>query len=474
MFLTIDGMPEASGMAPIVSARPSEPVRLRRGSRGVHQLARALGQPLEGFQRRIVAALHGPERETVVMLPRGNAKTALGSRAAFSHLLTEPTASVALGSGSREQSQIAYDFMARDSEHPALAGEVEARLHAMRARRGGQLRVVSGRGHRVHGRTDSVFLLDELWSQDGTVLEAAETGLVKRPDARLWILSTAPLSADTPLGRLRERALALPNARRNGAIVEASGDGLRWLEWSLDPELHDPNDVAWIARHVNPASWITEAALREQHARLDPRSWLTFHCNVSHASSATWLPVGVWQACRQDYAVAPGEPLIVAVDAGGGDAEHRSVTAIVATTLDLRVAFVKTMDGAASVLDVFPTIDKLAETHPIHEVVYDRWGMASEALRNEDRYRLVQFQMNGQRQVQASEALIQAAIAGRLQHPGDPDLDAHSSHATTETTPLGARIVRAHREPIDAITCLSMCAVRAQAPRKRFRVFTPA
>jgi hypothetical protein len=82
--------------------------------------------------------------------------------------------------------------------------------------------------------------------------------------------------------------------------------------------------------------------------------------------------------------------------------------------------------------------------------------------------------MNGQRQVQASEALIQAAVARRLKHPGDPDLNAHSSHARTEATPLGQRIVRAHREPIDLITCLSLCAVRAQAPRKRFRVFTPA
>jgi len=443
----------------------------------VHQLARALGQPLEAFQRRIVAALHGPEREVVVMLPRGNAKTALGSRAALGHLLTEPTASVALGSGSREQSQIAYDFMARDSEHPALDGEVEARLHAMRARRGGQLRVVSGRGHRVHGRTDSVFLLDELWSQDGTVLEAAETGLVKRPDARLWILSTAPLSADTPLGRLRERALALPNARRerDGAIVEASGDGLRWLEWSLDPELHDPDDVAFVAKRVNPASWITEAALREQHARLDPRSWLTFHGNVSHASSATWLPIGVWQACcAQPYTVAPGETLIVAADAGGGDAEKRSVTALAAMTLDGRVAHVQTWDGPDGALHVFPAIDKLAEKYNVYECVLDRWGMATEALRNQDRYRITQFQMNGGRQVQASEALIQLAIAGRLRCPDDPTLNAHSAHATTETTPLGARIVRAHRDPIDLITCLSLCAVRAQQPRKRFRVFTPA
>jgi hypothetical protein len=87
---------------------------------------------------------------------------------------------------------------------------------------------------------------------------------------------------------------------------------------------------------------------------------------------------------------------------------------------------------------------------------------------------MVQFQMNGQRQVQASEALIQAAVAGRLQHPGHPDLDAHSSHSTTITETLGARIVRAHREPIDAITCLSMCAVRAQAPHKRVRLLTPA
>jgi hypothetical protein len=108
------------------------------------------------------------------------------------------------------------------------------------------------------------------------------------------------------------------------------------------------------------------------------------HCNVANSSGMSWLPVGAWQDCQADYTVAPGEPLIVAVDAGGGDADKRSVTGIVATTIDLRVAFVRKIDGADSLLQVFPTIDKLAESHPIVEVVYDRWGMASEALRNQD------------------------------------------------------------------------------------------
>ncbi|HEX8105217.1 MAG TPA: hypothetical protein VF533_21535 [Solirubrobacteraceae bacterium] len=81
--------------------------------------------------------------------------------------------------------------MAGDAEFPVLADAVDVRLHAMRADRGGALRVVSGRGHRAHGRIDSVMLLDELWAQDGTLLEAFETALVKRADARLWGTSTA-------------------------------------------------------------------------------------------------------------------------------------------------------------------------------------------------------------------------------------------------------------------------------------------
>ena len=46
------------------------------------------------------------------------------------------------------------------------------------------------------------------------------TALVKRPDAKLLVLSTAPRSLDTPLGRVRQRALAGHTTRR-GVLTDA-------------------------------------------------------------------------------------------------------------------------------------------------------------------------------------------------------------------------------------------------------------
>ncbi|HEX8105218.1 MAG TPA: hypothetical protein VF533_21540 [Solirubrobacteraceae bacterium] len=70
--------------------------------------------------------------------------------------------------------------------------------------------------------------------------------------------------------------MALPNARRDGPMLTPSGDGLRWLEWSL-PEHEDPDDLEAVAA-ANPASWITPATLAEQRHRVTSAAWLTFHC----------------------------------------------------------------------------------------------------------------------------------------------------------------------------------------------------
>jgi phage terminase large subunit-like protein len=427
---------------------------------------KALGQPAEPFQRRILAALHGPEREVVVILPRGNAKTTIGGRAALQHLVANPTASVALGSGTREQASIAFEIMAADAEHPALDGAVDVRVHAMRAQRGGRLRVVSGRGHRAHGRTDSVHLLDELWAQDGSLLEAFETALIKRADARLWIISTAAPTLDSPLGRLRLRALALPNAHRDGPVLTASGDGLRWLEWSL-PDDEDPNDLDAVTA-CNPASWITHEALEEQRHRVTPPAWLTFHCCRWGVGMASWLPPGAWSAARDDaITLGRDEPLYLAVDIGG----VRAASALVGVTADLRVAHVEVFQGEDAVLEVTEAIERLIRSgQAIAELVFDEWRYYAEALRLEREYRLrtVTFPQKQERLVKAAEALHAAVIDGRLRHPGHPDLDRHVHAAVAKQTGRGFRLALApNAEPevqIDAAIALAMAVSHATAP----------
>jgi phage terminase large subunit-like protein len=81
-------------------------------------------------------------------------------------------------------------------------------------------------GPRVHGLSSTLYIGDEVWAwpRNGELLEAMQTGLIKRRDSKLLLISTAAAQLDSPLGRLRARALAQPSAKRSGAVVEARGD----------------------------------------------------------------------------------------------------------------------------------------------------------------------------------------------------------------------------------------------------------
>ena len=108
----------------------------------------------------------------------------------------------------------------------------------------------------------------------GELLEAMQTGLIKRRDSKLLLISTAAAQLDYPLGRLRARALAQPTAKRTGSVVEARGD-LHWLEWSV-PDDVELDDLAEVKR-ANPAPWITVADLRRQRGAVPDTAFAQFH-----------------------------------------------------------------------------------------------------------------------------------------------------------------------------------------------------
>jgi phage terminase large subunit-like protein len=332
--------------------------------------AKLLGLELEPFQRRIVKAVSGPEREIAVLLPRGGGKTSLQAAYALWHLIERP-GHVYCAAASREQARILYEYAqgyARTLDHPNV---VDRHLEIRWCPDPSQprvfdrhLRVLAADAPRLHGLTYGLAIVDELHAHpNDQVYLALLTALAKQPGAKLIVISSAGQGADSPLGRLRARALAQPSVTRRGYLTDARGPGLRMLEWSV-PEGIDL--TARVVKRANPASWVRAEDLAAQMEAVPDLAFRRFHAGQWTERASYWLPPGAWQACIGEPQV--GQEIYVGVDVGG----QRSATAVAWVDEHLN-AGVWIGHGDEAVLDARDVIRELAKGHTIVEVAFDPW-----------------------------------------------------------------------------------------------------
>ncbi|KAA0275387.1 MAG: hypothetical protein EDQ89_00195 [Acidobacteria bacterium] len=453
----------------MTATAPEKPATIRAGYRGLLDFCGQIDEPLAPYQRRIARLHFGAEREMVAVLPRGNAKTTTAALIALHHLLTVPGAAVTIGAASKDQARILYERLRGFAQHPSLEDDLVIRhLELRHEDESGQLRllrVIPSDGPRAHGLSSSLYVGDEVWAWRGDeLLEAMQTGLVKRPDAKLLLISTAAAVLDSPLGRLRVRAMGQSNAKRKGSVITAGGE-LAWIEWSLpdDRELDDMRAV----KRANPAPWIEPSDLKRQRGAVAELAFAQFHACRWGAREGAWLPAGAWNACAAEFTIDEGEQVWVGVDIGGS----RAASAVVMVTADLRV-IAKTWQGDDAVLKVAEHVRELAGTYGVMEVAYDPWRFRSEALRLEDAgLPMVEFPQSTTRMVPASERLYAAVVEGRLRHPNADDLNAHVAAAIAKQTQRGWRIDKSdERAQIDAVVALCMALERAEQPAPEARL----
>lgn len=422
---------------------------------------RGVGYELEPFQRKIARAAFAPERELLVLLPRGNGKTTLMAALAVHHLLTVQRPAVYCAASSREQARILWESAAEFARHPSIASRITVRHLELRVG-GGVMRVLAADALKIHGLTPSLVLLDEYHAAPtDDVYLALRTALLKRRDARMAVISSAPEDAATPLGRLRARGLAQPHVTRRGALTEAHGESLRMLQWAV------PYDVIATpaqALRANPASWITLDALREQHEAVSEHAWLRYHCNRLPGRERAWLPGGAWQACAGTPHFEPGERVTIGCDLGGGERSTSTVVWVSEPHDDgTRHVGCAIYDGDSSASDASELVRELAERFTLQEVAADPWqaNLLLEALEQRG-ITAVAYPQSDSRMQPASERLYHAIIEQRLIHDGDSELAAHIHAATAKTTRRGWRLHRPGAEPIDAAVALAIALDRAE------------
>lgn len=431
-----------------------------------------MGYELAPFQRRIVRAHFGAERELVAILPRGSAKSTLAAHLAVHHVLSRDAPGVYIGAASRDQARVIGAMVRSLSRHEAVRESVVWRTDALRwaddPKGPAILSVVASSGDKAHGWPHPTLIIgDELWSwadREPTLLGAMMTAMLKNPEAKFVGISTAASSLDSPLGRMRTRALGQPAVKRKGPVLEAGGHGLHWLEWSLSEDA-DHDDLRAVTA-CNPLRTLAE--ISQQRPRVTDVEWLQFHCCRWGVGSAQWLPPGAWGQCRAVYEVEPTEPLILGVDVGGS----RSATAVVGCIARddgrVDVALVEVWQGSDAVLKASAYIEQLVGAgRPIQELVFDPMRFSSEALRLERDHGLVlvEWPQSETRMTICSERLHGLVVEQRLRHPGVAELDRHVANALAKPTPRGWRLVKsAEGAQIDACISLAMAAERASTP----------
>jgi phage terminase large subunit-like protein len=280
------------------------------------------------------------------------------------------------------------------------------------------------------------------------------TAVAKRPGSRLVTISTAGPSADTPLGRLRARALAQGDVTTKGALTVAKGRRLAMLEWRC-PEDADVADMA-VVKKANPASWITKDALAGQHEAVPEIAFRRFHCNQWAGAEAGWLPPGAWQACVGEPAFTDGERIWIGVDLGGEWSDSAVVWLNEAGHVGCYIG-----SGEEAIMEVAELIEDLAGQYRIAEVTFDPWrsGILAQQL-EQRRVRVSHFPMTDTRTIPASARLHQAIVDGDLVLPDDPRLREHASGAIAKQSRRGWRIDKPgrsqHSGNIDGVVALMM------------------
>jgi hypothetical protein len=95
------------------------------------------------------------------------------------------------------------------------------------------LRVLPAEAPRLYGLTPSLMFLDEMQAlATDDVYVALSSALHKRPNSKPIVVSTVGQGAESPLGRLRQRALGLSDVKQRGFVTEARGPDLCMLEWA--------------------------------------------------------------------------------------------------------------------------------------------------------------------------------------------------------------------------------------------------
>lgn len=466
---------------------------------------------LRAWQRRELRRIyradgHGkrPVRSVCWSMGRGNGKTGLAAVLALCHLVgpeSQPRGEVYAAANDRFQSGRLFNEIAAIVERTSwLAARVSIRRHVKELEdiggTGSLFAALSADVPTKHGLAPHFVIVDELGqSQSRELLDALETGLGKRKDPMLWVISTQAATDSMPMSELVDYGLRV----RRGEIVDPSfhlvlytapPDADPWLRktWKLaNPGLDDILSLEHVKRLAKQAKNVPSAESSFRNHVLNQRV----------ATANAFIAPSLWAACNGAVdleALAGGVEMYGGLDLSA----VRDLTALVligkvnrkwhvVPTFWLpsealveksqadrvpydqwaRQSYLKTTPGRTISYEYIAEYLRSAFDHyNIRKLAFDAWGFGhlkpwllkagfSESFIAE---RFVEFRQGFKTMSPALRDLEQALLEGEIVHGGHPVLNMCATLAVVITDAAGNRKLDKEKSVgrIDGLVALTM------------------
>jgi phage terminase large subunit-like protein len=425
-----------------------DPMAFRREQLILDATGTRLGDVVEPWQeRKIFNPLDKTQRDgrlryrlAYLELPRGHAKTTMIAGEAVTQLvLGGPDRRLHIAAGDKDQARELFGAAAAFIQrNPLLAPAFDVMRDRIVARYSGSvLRVHSSDAPTAHGLVVDWFAIDEFWNQrDRDLWDAFYTAVVKRPDWRGIVITTAGYDKETICWEVREAA------HRRDDFYAFCADG-QLASWITDEEIERLRDTLppAVFQRLVENKWVEGSG-----------SFITREALSRCVDSAlTYSPHG-YDGIRYYLAIDLG----LKKDRTAAALVHREGQLVY---LDDLQVWEGTRGEPVRIADVEAWITSIRARFPIARIVVDPWQAQSTVQRFAGL--IEEFNFTSQSVARLSGNLFHLIQAGLLRLPHDVALEQELVELQAEQTAYGWRIDHASNRHDDRAMAIGMAALVA-------------
>lgn len=268
---------------------------------------------------------HRRFRRVYIEVPRGNAKSSTTSPVGLYMLALdgEAGAEVYSAATTRDQARIVFrDAQAMARKMPQFRERfgIEVTAHAIvQHRSSSSFKALSADGQTLDGLNIHLAAVDELHAhKTRDVYDVLETGLGKRPQSMLWMITTAGSNKHGICYEVRDFVLGVLNGTMNGAAAEATFGIIYTIDGTDDPfteaALRKANPNWGVS--VDPGI-VMQTMAKAQQVATARANYLTKHLNVWVDANSALFDTNHWRRCEDkslDEADFAGDDAVMGLD----------------------------------------------------------------------------------------------------------------------------------------------------------------